>query len=155
MFGLPAAASRLGYQSRPEKIPFSTVPGLTWPGQRQIVGRRKPPSKMVPFVALNGVIPAYFATLIATKSLMSAFGTKQTLISTPNMSAFGGQTDIPDASPMSANDPKRTLRRVVRGVTPTNARRHRGWLSFDGGVPEEGQSTLFVSGKPDCTRSRA
>src|SRR5262245_1103276 len=39
MFGLPAAASRLGYQSRPEKIPFSTVPGLTWPGQRQIVGK--------------------------------------------------------------------------------------------------------------------
>ena len=28
-------------------------------------------------------------------------------------------------------------------------------LSFDGGVLEEGQSTLFVSGKPDCTRSRA
>jgi hypothetical protein len=27
---------------------------------------------------------------------MSAYGTKQTSISTPNMSAFGGKADIPD-----------------------------------------------------------
>jgi len=29
-------------------------------------------------------------------NVMSAFGTKQTSISTPNMSAFGGKADIPD-----------------------------------------------------------
>ena len=36
-------------------MPFSTEPGLTLPGQRMIAGTRKPPSKTVPFVALNGV----------------------------------------------------------------------------------------------------
>src|SRR5262245_48070760 len=35
-------------------MPFSTVPGFTWPGQRIIVGERNPPSKTVPLVALNG-----------------------------------------------------------------------------------------------------
>ena len=44
MFGLPAAASSVGNQSRPEKMPFSTVPGLILPGQRTMHGTRKPPS---------------------------------------------------------------------------------------------------------------
>ena len=57
MFGLPAAASSVGNQSRPEKMPFSTVPGLILPGQRAMHGTRKPPSKTVPLVALNGVMP--------------------------------------------------------------------------------------------------
>ena len=38
-------------------MPFSTVPGLTLPGQRMIAGARKPPSITVPLVALNGVMP--------------------------------------------------------------------------------------------------
>ena len=57
MSGLPAAATRVGNQSRPEKRPFSTVPGLMWPGQRAMHGTRKPPSMTVPLVALNGVMP--------------------------------------------------------------------------------------------------
>src|SRR5947199_498288 len=48
---------RVGNQSRPEKIPFSTVPGLIWPGQRTMHGTRKPPSMTVPLVPLNGVMP--------------------------------------------------------------------------------------------------
>ena len=44
MFGLPAAATSVGNQSRPEKMPFSTVPGLILPGQRTMHGTRKPPS---------------------------------------------------------------------------------------------------------------
>ncbi len=38
-------------------MPFSTVPGLILPGQRTMHGTRKPPSKTVPLVALNGVMP--------------------------------------------------------------------------------------------------
>ena len=38
-------------------MPFSTEPGLTLPGQRMMAGTRKPPSKTVPLVALNGVMP--------------------------------------------------------------------------------------------------
>ena len=36
---------------------FSTFPAGTLPGQRMIVGTRKPPSYTVPFVARNGVMP--------------------------------------------------------------------------------------------------
>ena len=57
MLGLPAAASKVGNQSKPEKIPFWTVPGLMCPGQRAMQGTRNPPSKTVPLVARNGVIP--------------------------------------------------------------------------------------------------
>ena len=57
MSGLPAASASVGNQSSPEKIPFSTVPSLILPGQRIMHGTRKPPSKLVPLVALNGVIP--------------------------------------------------------------------------------------------------
>ena len=38
-------------------MPFSTLPGLMWPGQRAMHGTRKPPSKEVPLVALKGVMP--------------------------------------------------------------------------------------------------
>ena len=57
MFGLPAAATSVGSQSSPEKMPFSTVPGLILPGQRAMHGTRKPPSNTVPLVARNGVMP--------------------------------------------------------------------------------------------------
>ena len=57
MSGLPAAATSVGNQSRAEKMPFWTVPGLTWPGQRMMHGARKPPSITVPLVPLNGVMP--------------------------------------------------------------------------------------------------
>src|SRR5271169_634916 len=57
MFGLPAAATKVGNQSSPETIPFSTLPAGTWPGQRTIAGTRKPPSRPVPLPPANGVCP--------------------------------------------------------------------------------------------------
>ena len=57
MFGLPAAATRVGNQSRPEMMPFSTLPAGTLPGQRIIAGTRKPPSMTVPLDCANGVCP--------------------------------------------------------------------------------------------------
>ena len=41
---IAGGGQRVGNQSRPEKMPFSTVPGLMWPGQRAMHGTRKPPS---------------------------------------------------------------------------------------------------------------
>jgi len=38
-------------------IPFSTLPAGTLPGQRTIIGARKPPSMTVPLPAANGVWP--------------------------------------------------------------------------------------------------
>jgi hypothetical protein len=50
---------------------------------------------------------------MAWNERMSANGTKQTSISTLNMSAFGGKADISDRLAMSVHDPKRTLKRMV------------------------------------------
>ena len=57
MFGLPAAATKVGNQSSPEMIPFSTFPAGTRPGQRIMQGTRKPPSSAVPLPPANGVWP--------------------------------------------------------------------------------------------------
>jgi hypothetical protein len=40
MSGAPAAASRVGIQSRCETMPLATDPALMWPGQRTIAGTR-------------------------------------------------------------------------------------------------------------------
>src|SRR6476660_4246095 len=55
--GIARRSRQGGSQSSPEKIPFSTLPGLTRPGQRMMHGTRKPPSPTVPLVFLNGVMP--------------------------------------------------------------------------------------------------
>jgi hypothetical protein len=34
VFGLPGVATKVGNQSNPEMMPFSTLPAGTWPGQR-------------------------------------------------------------------------------------------------------------------------
>ncbi len=57
MFGLPAAATNVGNQSMPETMLFSTLPAGTLPGQRRIIGTRKPPSSAVPLPPANGVWP--------------------------------------------------------------------------------------------------
>ena len=57
MFGLPAAARKVGNQSRPDKRPFCTVSAGMWPGQRAMHGTRKPPSMIVPLHCANGVVP--------------------------------------------------------------------------------------------------
>ena len=38
-------------------MPFSTLPAGTLPGQRRIIGTRKPPSSAVPLPPANGVWP--------------------------------------------------------------------------------------------------
>ena len=57
MLGLPAAATNVGNQSMPDTMPFSTLPAGTLPGQRRIIGTRKPPSSAVPLPPANGVCP--------------------------------------------------------------------------------------------------
>src|SRR5512137_99860 len=57
MVVLPAAARKVGNQSRPEKMPFCTESAGTWPGQRRMHGTRKPPSITVPLHWANGVVP--------------------------------------------------------------------------------------------------
>ena len=57
MLGLPAAATKVGNQSRPDMMPFSTLPAGTLPGQRMMAGTRKPPSRAVPLPPAKGVCP--------------------------------------------------------------------------------------------------
>ena len=57
MSGSPAAASSVGNQSSCEKISLTIVPGLITPGQRTIIGTRKPPSQVVPFSPWKGIVP--------------------------------------------------------------------------------------------------
>ena len=49
--------TNVGTQSREAKISFLTVPGLMTPGQRMTAGARMPPSQVVIFEPLNGVVP--------------------------------------------------------------------------------------------------
>jgi hypothetical protein len=56
MSGRPAAAHSVGNQSSNEMMSFEIVPGFTTPGQRTIMGMRKPPSQVVPFSPWNGVM---------------------------------------------------------------------------------------------------
>src|SRR6516225_1768306 len=49
--------TNVGSQSREAKISFLTVPGLITPGQRITIGARMPPSQVVSFPPLKGVVP--------------------------------------------------------------------------------------------------
>ena len=67
--------------------PMSVIARTCGPEERILDGEYKFPDP--------GVM-SRLATLCYAKGLMSAFGTKQTSISTLNMSAFGGKADISD-----------------------------------------------------------
>ena len=56
MLGMPAAAAKVGIQSISVTMSLICVPGFTTPGQRTIIGMRKPPSQVVPFSPWNGVM---------------------------------------------------------------------------------------------------
>lgn len=56
MSASPAAASRVGGQSRTLTISLDTDPGLILPGQRIMAGTRIAPSQSVFFSLRNGVI---------------------------------------------------------------------------------------------------
>ena len=60
-----------------------------------------------------GDVPCYIM------GAMSALGTKQTLISTMNMSAFGGKADFLIYAVVSATDPKRTVDLAAAYEAPT------------------------------------
>ena len=81
MFGLPAAATKVGNQSRPEKMPFCTVSAGTLPGQRRIAGTRKPPSRTVPLLCAKGVCPP--SGHVKTSVPLSVVKTTMVLSSTP------------------------------------------------------------------------
>src|SRR6516225_40253 len=53
----PAMSTSVGSQSSDAKMSFFTVPGLMTPGQRMTAGARMPPSQVVIFEPLNGVVP--------------------------------------------------------------------------------------------------
>ena len=93
MFGLPAAATKVGNQSRPEKIPFCTVSAGTLPGQRMIAGTRKPPSRTVPLDCANGVWPP--SGQVNTSVPLSVVKTTMVLSSTPDvLELLHDQTDV-------------------------------------------------------------
>ncbi len=56
--GSPAAATKVGIQSRPLTMSFATVPGLILPGQRRAAGTRNAPSQFEFFSLRNGVMAA-------------------------------------------------------------------------------------------------
>ena len=66
-------------------MPFSTVPGLTWPGQRMMAGTRKPPSLTVPLVFLNGVMPP--SGQVNTSAPLSVVKTTMVLLASPMSSS--------------------------------------------------------------------
>ena len=86
MLGLPAAASRVGNQSSPEMMPFSTLPAGTRPGQRIIAGARKPPSITVPLLCANGVCPP--SGQVKTSVPLSVVKITMVLLSTPMSVSF-------------------------------------------------------------------
>ena len=51
------AAAKVGNQSSWLMMPFKVVPGSITPGHLTSIGTRKPPSQVVPFSPLNGVVP--------------------------------------------------------------------------------------------------
>src|SRR5271167_2236165 len=86
MLGSPAAATNVGNQSSPEKIPFSTFPAGTLPGQRTIAGTRKPPSSPVPLPPANGVCPP--SGQVKFSAPLSVVNTTMVLSSTPMSLSF-------------------------------------------------------------------
>ena len=86
MFGLPAAARKVGNQSSPEMMPFSTLPAGTLPGQRIIAGARKPPSMTVPLLCANGVCPP--SGQVKTSVPLSVVKTTMVFSSTPMSLSF-------------------------------------------------------------------
>src|SRR6202047_2932786 len=86
MLGLPAAARKVGNQSRPEMMPFSTLPAGTLPGHRIIAGARNPPSSTVPLLWANGVSPP--SGQVKTSVPLSVVKTTMVLSSTPMSLSF-------------------------------------------------------------------
>src|SRR6516162_6995662 len=76
----------VGSQSRAENIWFLTVPGLMCPGQRTTSGARMPPSQVVSFPPLNGVVPP--SGKVITSAPLSVVKATIVLSSWPMSSSF-------------------------------------------------------------------
>ena len=86
MFGSPAAATKVGNQSRPDMMLLSILPAGTLPGQRIIAGTRKPPSRAVPLPPANGVWPPSGQVKFSVP--LSVEKTTMVLSSTPRSLSF-------------------------------------------------------------------
>src|SRR5262244_3354756 len=65
-FGPPAISTNVGSQSSEAKMSLKMVPGLITPGQRITHGARIPPSQVLNFPPLNGVVPPLWTSSTAT-----------------------------------------------------------------------------------------
>ena len=84
--GPPAMSTNVGTQSSDAKMSFLTVPGLMWPGQRMTSGARMPPSQVVSFPPLKGVVPPSGKVIVSAP--LSVVKTMIVLSSWPMSSSF-------------------------------------------------------------------
>src|SRR4029077_11166454 len=85
-FGPPAMSTKVGSQSRDANISFLTVPGLMTPGQRISIGARMPPSHVVSFPPLKGVVPPSGKVMVSAP--LSVVKTTMVLLVCPMSSIF-------------------------------------------------------------------
>ena len=85
-FGPPAMLTSVGTQSSAANISFLTVPGLMTPGQRTTSGARMPPSQVVSFPPLKGVVPP--SGKVITSAPLSVVKATIVLSSWPMSSSF-------------------------------------------------------------------
>src|SRR5215469_5420723 len=84
--GPPAMLTNVGTQSREANISFLTVPGLITPGQRITIGARMPPSQVVSFPPLKGVVPPSGKVMVSAP--LSVVKTTMVLLVCPKSSIF-------------------------------------------------------------------
>src|SRR5438477_4908396 len=106
----PAAATKVGNQSSPEKMPFWTLPAGTLPGQRTIAGTRKPPSITVPLPPAKGVWPP--SGQVKFSAPLSVLNPRMVLSSRPALSGPSVDDEIL-ARAIAFFAPARLLGRIV------------------------------------------
>src|ERR1700746_2148857 len=84
--GPPAMLTNVGTQSREANMSFLTVPGLITPGQRITIGARMPPSQVVSFPPLKGVVPPSGKMMVSAP--LSVVKTTMVLLVWPMSSIF-------------------------------------------------------------------
>src|SRR5215831_17350141 len=85
-FGPPAISTNVGTQSSDAKVSLKMVPGLITPGQRMTHGARMPPSHVLNFPPLKGVVPPSGKVIVSAP--LSVVKTTIVLSSCPMSSSF-------------------------------------------------------------------
>src|SRR5262245_58314429 len=85
-------STSVGTQSRDAKISFLTVPGWMWPGQRTTSGARMPPSQVLSFPPLKGVVPPSGKVIVSAP--LSVVKATRVLSSWPMSSSFLSTTPM-------------------------------------------------------------